>query len=624
MKTFPAASIWPCLGLLLLGAVGGVSGVGAAAPAPQTASTIEELALALSTLFPGVDGTVVTVEDDRMEVDRGAAQGLRPALALAVYRAGEPFRHPLTGVPIASSETPLGRAIVERVESERAMVRLLAEPTAPPVRVGDRVRLTSGPIPVALATASSGSPPIAGRFLAALEETGRFQAKSLVFSAPAPSLIGEATALPEAAAWSFSPPSSLLVALAPDARAQGADYLFLFDLRLRKGIILGAVAVVETTTGRLVDAVQAPLQLRADELPGETADPLLQLLASRDGRAFREVRFAHRAEQAVIGDLDQDGQDELVVSDGSRLRVYRMNALSPTLLAEEPSDRPGRRHLALDVADIHALGRPQLFVTAMVDDRLDSYVLIWRDGALQRVVEHQPYYFRVLTPPGRPPLLLAQHRSLSSPFYGDVVRLAWTGRAYDEREALALPPSVAIYDVAMADFDRDGRDDLLYLDQQDILVLVSADGRRLGASRESFGGVASFIEYLPAGINQGSGQLPARARLLGRMLVVDLDGDGSVEVIVPKNVPLTKRIERIKGYRYGQIYALGWDGRQFVQKWVIPRVEGVIADIAVAQWLGRDAGPQVLVLANSTFKDKIMKDFFAKSSYLWLYAVPQG
>ncbi|MEW6324402.1 MAG: hypothetical protein AB1515_03340, partial [Nitrospirota bacterium] len=159
----------------------------AAEPGLQTASTVEELALVLSTLFPAITGAVMAVDGDRLEVDVGTAQGARPALALSVYRPGEPFRHPLTGAPMASSETMLGAAIVERVEPGRAAARLL-EPPAQAVRAGDRVRLTAARLPVALA--SSTSPAVAGRLVAALEETGRFLAKPLVSAHAAPALIG--------------------------------------------------------------------------------------------------------------------------------------------------------------------------------------------------------------------------------------------------------------------------------------------------------------------------------------------------------------------------------------------------------------------------------------------------
>ncbi len=634
IQSLAAASIWLCLGLLPPGVAGAESEAGA------SAGTIEELALVLSTLFPSMAGTAVAVVNDgsRIEVDRGSAQGLRPGLILTVYRSGEPLLHPLTGVVIATSETELGRAVIERVEAERAVARLLPSEDTPPVQAGDRVRLTAGRLPVALVSAASGSPVVVNRFLVALEETGRFQVKLVTPSEPVVSFVGQSSDEP------VSLPATRLTALASEARAQGADYLFLFDIQLRKGLTIGAVAIAEAASGQSVDAVQTPLRLRVDGLPAEADDALLQALASREGRVFREARFSYRAEHAVIGDLDRDGFDELVVSDGWRVRVYSMHGgvpgptagpattlLNPALLAEESVDRPGRRQLALELADIHGTGRPQLFVTAMIEDqrdstknRLDSYVLDWQEGGLKQVAEHQPYYFRVLSPSGRAPVLLAQQHSPHHPFYGDVVRLHWTGRAYEEQGAITLPPAVALYDFTIADLDGDGREELLYLDQQDFLVVATTAGERLGKSQERFGGVASFFDYIPAGVSQGGESSPDRARVLGRMVVIDLDGDGAVEIVVPKNVPLTRMIERVKGYRYGQIYVLGWDGRQFVEKWTIPRVEGIIADVGVARLLGGDAGLQLLVLANPTFTDKGIKDFFTSSSQLLLYAVPQG
>lgn len=587
-------------------------------PAQAAESTVEELALVLSTFFLTASGTVLSIDGDRVELDLGTAQGVRPALTLTVYRVGEPFRHPLTGVPMASSETILGGAIVEHAEPGRAVARLL-EPPSEPLRAGDRVRLTADRLPIALA---STSPAVAARLLLALEETGRFRAKPLVFSQPLPSFIGAPAQAADAT------PGARWAAFARDARAQQADYLFVFDVQVRGGLAAGAVAIVETRTGRLVDSVETPLRLRPEEYPSDLSDPVLRTLAANSGRAVREAQFSYRAEHAVVGDLDGDGVEELVVSDGHRLRLYRMDergdGLSPTLLAEEPSGRPGRRHLALDLADIHGLGRPQLFVTAMAGDRLDSYVLVWKDGQLTRVAGEQPYYFRVLRAPARPPLLLAQRRGLSAPFAGDVRRMRWTGGTYEEGDAVALPSSVGIYDFTMADLDGDGRDELLYLDRQDHLIAMSVEGRRLGASDVSFGGVESFIEYVPAGITKSSQDAPARARVLARMVVADLDGDGTLEVVVPKNVPLTTRFERLRGYQYGQIYALGWEGDRFVQKWVIPKVEGVIADIGLARAPGGDGAAQVLVLANPTARTTIMRDFFAKSSQLLLYAVPQG
>jgi hypothetical protein len=110
------------------------------------------------------------------------------------------------------------------------------------------------------------------------------------------------------------------------------------------------------------------------------------------------------------------------------------------------------------------------------------------------------------------------------------------------------------------------------------------------------------------------------------LTVADLNGDGTAEVIVPQNVPLTKRFERIKGYRYGQIHALRWDGRQFVEQWVIPRVQGVIADMAVVHLLGPEGGSQAMLLVNPSAMDKVtdLKQLFETQSQLLFYAMPLG
>jgi hypothetical protein len=609
---------------------------------PETSSSLKELAYVLGTLFPQLNGTVTGVRDGSVEIDRGSDQGVRPGLVLSVSRVGAPFRHPLTGVVLGASETQLGVLIIESATADRAAGRFFgasaasAEPSSEPaseaVRAGDRVRMGDEPLPIALVSTAA-SRVVTDRFRAALEETGRFHLVTFAPSIPVPTLIADSFV-------SSADVEREAVPLATAARGQGADYLMVFDARVRPVGAVGAVLILETRQGRRVDAVQLPLHLSPDELPvgpsagttdhppgsppGSPIDPLLQVMATPKGEAFRVLDLPYRAEHFIIGDLDAEGEPEIAVSDGSRLRLYRLKALTLELLAEEPLARAGRQQLTIDLADINGTGRPQLFVTAMTGDRLDSYVLEWRDGRLVRIVDHQPYYFRVLMPPGRPALLVGQKRSITAPFYSHVMTLEWTGHDYREGEVLTLPKGVAIYDFAVTDFAHEGRGQLLFRDRDDRLVLVDLTGRVLGKSRDSFGGVESFIEYRPMTVTQGADQPPARARIPARLAVADLDGDGAMEITVPQNVPWTTRLERLKVYRYGQVHTLRWDGHQFTEQWAIPRVEGVIADIAVAKLLGSAGGSQVLVLITPTVEDKVtdLKELFSARSQLLFYAVP--
>jgi hypothetical protein len=309
--------------------------------APSAASSLDELAFVLGTFFPQVDGVVTNVREGGVEIDRGSNQGVRPGLVLRVSRSGAPFRHPLTGVILGASETAIGVLVIESATNDHAVGRFIGGPTAPasaeapsgvasghlteqtseqssqstsehssnsgskqasdPVQVGDRVHLDEEPLPVALASTAV-SRVVSDHFRSALEGTGRFHLLPFTPSTPVPALIAD----------SFESSADIerkAAPLAAAARAQGADYLMVFDARLQSVGAMGAVLIMETREGRTVDAVHVPLHLSPDELPvgpptgsaeyapsslpgsqfgyhpGPKIDPLLQVTESHDGEA---------------------------------------------------------------------------------------------------------------------------------------------------------------------------------------------------------------------------------------------------------------------------------------------------------------------------------------------------
>jgi len=351
--------------------------------APAAASSLDELAFVLGTFFPQVDGVVTNVREGGVEIDRGSNQGVRPGLVLSVSRLGAPFRHPLTGVILGASETAIGVLVIESATGDHAVGRFIGVPAAPasaevpsgrssghlskptssqaskpvseevstpaseeasdPVRVGDRVYLGEEPLPVALASTAV-SQNVSDRFRAALEGTGRFHLLPFTPSTPVPALIGCGGPCGGDQSSSDAPtPQPSLVAemkpLAAAARAQGADYLVVFDARLRPVGAMGAVLIMETREGRTVDAVQVPLHLSPDELsvssptgpaepspsslsgspsgfqPGSQTAPLLQVMATHEGEARVLVLITPTAADKV-SDLKE------LFSSQSRLLYY--------------------------------------------------------------------------------------------------------------------------------------------------------------------------------------------------------------------------------------------------------------------------------------------------------------
>lgn len=97
-----------------------------------------------------VEGTVVSLDGDRIFLDLGELSGIRAGQELTVYRKGEPFYHPLTAKPLGRYEEHLGYAQVRRVfpqYSEATWVPLPDRPTPIP---GDGARVSRGRIKVAV------------------------------------------------------------------------------------------------------------------------------------------------------------------------------------------------------------------------------------------------------------------------------------------------------------------------------------------------------------------------------------------------------------------------------------------------------------------------------------------
>lgn len=97
-----------------------------------------------------VEGTVVSVDGQRIFVDLGEGSGAQPGQELTVYRKGEVFHHPLTGRPLGRYEDHLGYAQIRRVFSQFSESMFVSLPDQPAPEVGDGARVSRGRIRIAV------------------------------------------------------------------------------------------------------------------------------------------------------------------------------------------------------------------------------------------------------------------------------------------------------------------------------------------------------------------------------------------------------------------------------------------------------------------------------------------
>jgi hypothetical protein len=159
----------------------GSAGPASAGVAEQVGATFGLMIQDVVAAFPAVEGLVAAVEGDRLYLDVGEPQGVRPGQEYAVFRKGDVFRHPISGQPLGRYEDILGWARIERVESRFAEADFVAGDGQPRPRPEDGVRITRGRIRVAVApvTDLTRSPADLRRvpfmIAHALDETKRFQ-----------------------------------------------------------------------------------------------------------------------------------------------------------------------------------------------------------------------------------------------------------------------------------------------------------------------------------------------------------------------------------------------------------------------------------------------------------------
>jgi hypothetical protein len=97
-----------------------------------------------------VEGTVVSLDGQRIFLDLGETSGVRAGQELTVYRKGDVFHHPLTGKPLGRHEVHLGYAQIRRVFPQFSEGVYVPLPDRPAPEVGDGARVSRGRIKVAV------------------------------------------------------------------------------------------------------------------------------------------------------------------------------------------------------------------------------------------------------------------------------------------------------------------------------------------------------------------------------------------------------------------------------------------------------------------------------------------
>jgi TolB-like protein len=301
----------------------------------------------------------------------------------------------------------------------------------------------------------------------------------------------------------------------------------------------------------------------------------------RDSMDFKKSQtFGFEIKGLDIGDVDGDKKNEIVIMDAHNLYIFKYDGEKMSLFQKiEQGDE--HNFLTLDVADLNRNGHAEIIVTSVVGDDVRSFILEYEEGRFKKIAEKSNWFFRVLVLPKEGPILLGQRRGSEGAPVDPVYRMAWKGKSFEKGPKMPFPKETGIYGVATGDIRGKGKPETIALDKYDRLNIFSEDGKIEWKSPGRFGGTGNYYDTKKKRRDDFRDDSAWRVYIPGRVLVKDLNGDGIPQIIVNKNEPTTRLIERAKSYETGEIYCLAWDESGLMTSWRTRPINGYIADYQV-------------------------------------------
>jgi hypothetical protein len=299
-------------------------------------------------------------------------------------------------------------------------------------------------------------------------------------------------------------------------------------------------------------------------------------------RAYQELKPTGKisVNMAVMafdmGDLDGDRQAELVILGRKRLSVYHRKgesfALRDTL---KPS--MGEDFLKVSVGDADNDGMAEIYLVSRHGSRARSTVLEWAGGFKR--LDRRTGHLRVVKDPNVGKSLLLFQDSKAGEFLSGRIYVM----GYDDdgelakRQRLAELRGVQFYTLAPFDLDRDGGPEFLGLGRHSRLYVWDKQGEVLWSNDKKIGGTNNAIRLGDA----PPGNLPPRITFNSRLVITDIDGDGSKEILAIKNIPLIDHLGNFKVYNKSSLIAYRIEDTGLYPAWTSREIGYCVTDMQV-------------------------------------------
>jgi hypothetical protein len=296
-------------------------------------------------------------------------------------------------------------------------------------------------------------------------------------------------------------------------------------------------------------------------------------------RRSRKITSAVRAMD--VGDLNGDGQAEIVLLEKGNLALYHFTSDHFQHLA----DTPVPKHLGLHgvfLADINGNGLKEIYIGASNSDKPASQVYEWDGTSFRILAKNVDFYLRPGVNANGKEILLGQvggiaEATVGTSFYEMSLNADGT---VSKQERISVPHGFNLYDFVRADLDQDGTLEFIGLTPKNKLVVLDNAGTPLWKSEAGYGASKNFLGTLNS--NRPGGKTPTYIHT--RLIAQDQDGDGRPEIVIGRNrLTTVKFINRLRYFEGSSISTLSWDGSQMNTLWETKKTTGYATDYQVVK-----------------------------------------
>jgi len=538
--------------------------------------------------FIPITGTITTAEDNKVVINLGTEDSVKPGMRFQIIREVAPFKHPVTKETLGNLESSVGILEIKEVRADSSTADII-EGNA---KTGDTVRISAMLVNMLFCQSSTIDWYLADSYYRKLKGTGRFTMIDTGLETEDPSKVIE------------------------EAVRLKADIALLLTAQATESETLLTQKIYRVPDGTLLHEMNMPVEASySKELKfGE------EFLSDIKEEVILKFDLPYSSRFITTGDINGDGKHEIIICSDSKIMIYTLGVdLQPALGGVTIEGSSLEEYLWVESVDLNGNGRDEVIVTTMRDKQIKSYayelqetdfVLIYEDDVFMRKMGNQ---------------LLAQDYSSALGFDGPVFYVVWEGE-YKNGDKLELPEGINIYDFIYADDPQEGKVILAY-DEAGFLNLYDGQGLKLWQSESKTGGFLTTFKKSYS--NKSTPQVKTDMEAFvgsseemvdrGKWAIKDRLFVINNEVLFVQRTPLLKSMKAI-GYKNSQIKNAWWSGLSMEEGIFIDNINGTILDYTVA-------GSKIFVLASPTFGIKagnILKGENPFTTTLYVYSIKKG